>query len=853
MAKDPSMIVATTILQRNVIYRLLQPIQPDALRPPPALTQQLLGSPCVAWHASNVVAFSAPVPRDVTYPGPSVPNTCYIFILSPQAPWDLMQVSIPDQATQVSELLWTASGGLFLLCQDGSLCYGQMEQHAVNSWRWERVAGLCVREQLVLLRVVELGLDGCVEGALLGLTQTGEVTLSKKMEGFVSADLKINLPSLSQYISTITDVTQFLESDWTTLRGRIDVTRGAPLTAAIGCSEFLGLCLYSLTELGLLSVYLLTASFSPSESDRSLSIELLFSRNIPARGSCLKLLLSDPLQSCDLIVCSAHNSCLELSSFRLSPTEGELSAVSAVSTKVPLPSLPPFLFYRSFHLVPPVSQRDMPSLLFLSPYGDLHAVHPHTGELLLSRKLPQESAYTEKEQKTPGTKYQKLDYQSDWPVLAISPNNCLCVLLDLSALSIHIINLGLNMPPDSTLSGPSLMAQRIWCCLLADQSHWDLAVSAGIRGDKDILPLTSELESKFQAESAEFREIYRPRFLALKATLLSTQIHSYQQVSSLHSQIRLIYTGQYLRTLLGPNSHSYPAESWPSHQLRRQLDSSQETDLSAVIEKFETKDFTGAGGMNVKNDLVFIVDQSLLTLNEAIGPMASLVSFPPHESYIWRELRELLVLVGIWSKLYPRLSPFSAKYEGQDLLSQIFIAVSRVLHCLQASRELAPADILEGVQLPLNDPPIFSTSGAPQLQTLIWGLSAEELPQVYYQSRSPSLSQNILPFLNILNPISLLLLEVPRQLSPPWIGEIPESQYDVINHTKLERKHWEEGLRQCTNCRRFTQCLDRNQGSSEEVVLLKQSWNKSCFCGGLWRKVDLSNIDILRFDHLFSN
>ena len=852
MAKDPSRIVATTMLQRNVIYRLLQPIQPDTLCPPPPLTQQVVGSPCVAWHASNLIAFSAPVPHAVTQSAPSVPNSCDIFILSPQAPWDLMQVNIPEQASQVSDLLWGACGCLFLLFQDGAVCYGQTEQHAVNSWRWERVAGLCLKEQLALLQTVELGLDESVEGALLALTQSGELTLSKKMEGFVSADLKMNLPSLSQYISAITDVTQFLESDWTTLRGRIDVTHGCPLTAAIGRSESLGLCLYSLTELGLLSVYRLAASFSPSESDRSLLVELLFSRNVATRGSCLKLLLAEPLLPCELIVCSVSGSCLELSLFRLG-AEGDQSSVSSVPTKVPLPSLPPALFYKSFHLVPSVSQRDTaPLLLFLSPSGDMQAVHSQTGELLLSRKLPLASADQETGRKAPGIKYQKLDSQTDWPVLAISPNSCLCVVLDLSSLSIHIIHLGLNTPLDSTLSGPSLMAQRFWLCLLADRSHWDLAVSAGIRGDKDILPLTSELESRFQAESAEFREIHRPRFLSLKATLLSTLIHSHQQVTSLHNQIRLLFTGQYLRTLLGPNSHSSPAESWPSHQLRRQLASSQETDLNAVIERFETKDFTGAGGMNVKNDLVFIVDQSLLALNEAVGPMASLVSFPPDEPYIWRELRELLVLVGIWSKLYPRLSPFAAKPETQDLLSQIFIAVSRVLQCVQASRELTPADILEGVQLPLNEPPIFSTSGAPQLQTLLWGLSAEELPQLYHQARSPSLSQNILPFLNILNPISLLLLEVPRQLSPPWIGEVPESQYDVINHTKLERKHWKEGLRQCTSCRRFTQCLDRPQ-ASEEVALLRQSWSRSCFCGGLWRQVDLSNIDILRFDSLFSN
>ena len=852
MSKDPSKIVATTILQRNVIYRLLQPIQPSTLCPPPLFTQQVVVSPCVAWHTSNLIAFYAPIPHDVTQSVLSIPNTCDIFILSPQAPWDLMQVNIPEQASQVSDLLWTASAGLFLLCQSGDVCYGEMEQHAVNSWRWERVTGLCLREQLALLQMVELGSNESAEGALFALTQNGELTLSKKMGGLLSADLKMNLPTLSQHISAITDVTHFLESDWTTLRGRIDVTHGPPLTAAIGRSESLGLCLYSLTELGMLSVYRLVPSFSHSESDRSLLIEHIFSQSMATRGSCLKLLLADPLLPRDLIVCSENNSCLELSLLRLG-TEGEQSSISSVSTKVPLPSLPPLLFYRSFHLVPSVSQRDTaPSLLFLPPSGDMYAVHSLTGELLLSRMLPRDSADSEKEQKTPGMKYQKLDSQSDWPVLAVSPNSCLCVLLDLSSLTIHIINLGLNTPPDSTLSGPSLMAQRFWHCLLADLSHWDLAVSAGIRGDKDILPLISELESRFQAESSEFREIHRPRFLALKATLLSTLIHSYQQVSTLHSQIRLLYTGQYLRTLLGPNSHSYPAESWPSHQLRRQLDSSQDTDLNAVIERFETKDFTGAGGMNVKNDLVFIVDQSLLALNEAIGPMASSISFPSHEPYIWRELRELLVLVGIWSKLYPRLSPFSAKPENQELLTQTFIAVSRVLHCLQASRELTPADILEGVQLPLNEPPIFSTSDAPQLQTLAWGLSAEELPQLYYQARSPSLSQNILPYLNILNPISLLLLEVPRQLSPPWIGEVPESQYDVINHTKLERKHWEEGLRQCTYCRRFTQCLDRPQGS-EEVVLLRQSWKRFCFCGGLWRKVDLSNIDVLRFDRLFSN
>ncbi|KAI6650604.1 hypothetical protein LOD99_7654 [Oopsacas minuta] len=856
MIKDPSRIITTTILQKNVIYRLLQPIQPATQPASPVLAQQLLTTPVIAWHSSNIIAFSAPVPHDVTLPSHSIPNnSCDIFLFSPQAPWDFMQVNIPAQSGQVIDMFWDRYGSLFVLCQDGNLLCGLMEQHVVNKWSWERLKGLCFKDQLVLLQVVKLNLDDCLEGTLVGLTQTGEITVSKKMEGVVSSDTKYNLQSLSNYISAITDVTDFLDSGWTTLRGRIDVSQGPPITAVLGRSDSCGFCLYSLTERGLLSLYHLTGSFSPSESNRHISINHLLSHQLMIRGNILKMFLIDPLLTPEILICSASNGCLEINNFRISSSEGEQTSVTTTPTRVPLPSLQPLLFSRSFYLVPSVSQRDTyPSLMYLSPVGELHAVHSSTGELLMSRKLPHTSASTTKEEhKTPGVKYQKIDLQSGWPVLSISPNSCLSVILDLSSLNIHIINLGLNTPPDSSISGPSLMAQRFWYCLLADRSHWDLAICTGIRGDKDILPLTSELEARFHAESSEFREIYRPRFLSLKATLLSTLIDSYQQVCSLHNQIRLLITGQYLRTLLGPNSHACPSENWPSHQLRKQLESSQEPDLNVVIEKFETKEFTCAGGMNVKNELAFIVDQALLALNEVVGPIASLVNFPPHEFYIWRELQELLVLVGIWSKLYPRLSPVATKPESQDLLPHLFIAISRVLQSLQPSRSLVPAEILDGLMLPLNEPVIFTTSSAPPLQTLTWGISAEELPQLYYQARSPSISQNILPYLNILDPISLLLLEVPRQLSPPWIGEIPSSQYDVINHIKLEQKHWEEGLLQCTNCRKLTQCLDNNQGPSEEVVLLKQSWNRSCFCGGLWRRVDLSCIDILRFECMFAN
>lgn len=856
MTKDPSRIISTTILQKNVIYRLLQPIQPTPLQSPPVLTQQLT-TPVVAWHSSNIIAFSAPIPNDVTNPIPSIPNnSCDVFILSPQAPWDLMQVNIPGQSTQAVDLFWSKSSSLFLLCQDGSLHHGQMEQHVVNRWSWERLKGVCFKEQLVLLQVVELDLENGLEGALLGLTQTGEVTVSKKMEEFLSADIKFNLTSLSQYISAITDVTDFLESGWATLRGRIDVIQGPPLTAALGRSDSLELCLYSLTEMGVLSVYHLTGEFSLSGSNKQVSINLLYSRQLITRGNTVKMFLIDPILTPHIIICSAHNGYLEITNFSINVSEGNLASVTPTPTRVPLPSLQPLLLSRSFHLIPSVSQHTSPYLMFLSPTGELYAVNPFTGELDLFRKLPHNSASNKLEgQKTPGMKYQRIDSQSNWPVLSISPNNCLCMILDLSSFNIHLIDLELNTPPDSSLSGPKVMAERLWSCLLADRSHWDLIICAGVRGDKEILPLTSELESLFHGQSSEFREIYRPRFLSLKASLLSTMIHTYQLVLSLHNQIRLLVTGQYLRTLLTPISHPYPSDNWPSHQLRKQLESSNETDFTTVVDSFDTKDFACQGGVSVKNELTFVIDQALLALNEAIGPhwSASVITFPPHEFCFWRELQELLVLVGIWSKLYPRVSPFLAKPESQDLLSQIFTAISRVLMSLQPNRDLVASEILEGIQLPLNESPIFGTSSAPPLQTLTWGVSAEELPQLYYQARSPSISQNIIPYLNIQDPMSLLLLEVPRQLSPPWIGEIPTSQYDVINHIKLDRKHWEDGLLQCTNCRRFTQCLDRNQGSSEDMVLLRQSWNKSCFCGGLWRRADLSCIDILRFDGMFDS
>ena len=855
MTKDPSRIISTTFLQKNVIYRLLQPIQPAILQSPPVLTQQLLTAPVIAWHSSNIVAFSAPIPNYVTTSVPSIPNnSCDVFILSPQAPWDLMQVNIPGQSTQAIDLFWSTSSSLFLLCQDGSLHHGQMEQHVVNRWSWERLKGVCFKEQLVLLQVVELGLEDGLEGAVFGLTQTGEITVSKKMEEFLSADIKFNLTSLSQYISAITDVTDFLESGWATLRGRIDVTQGPPLTAALGGSDSLGLCLYSLTEMGVLSVYQLAGAFTLSGSNKQVSINLLYSRQLISRGNNVKMFLIDPLLPPHIIICSAYNGYLEITNFRINFSEENLPSVTPTPTRVPLPSLQPLLLSRSFHLIPSVSQHTSPYLMFLSPTGELHAVNPFTGEFGLFRKLPHNSASSKpEEQKTPGMKYQKLDSQSSWPVLSISPNNCLCIILDLSCFSIHLIDLELNTPPDSSLSGPKVMSERLWSCLLADRSHWDLIICAGVRGDKEILPLTSELESLFHGQSSEFREIYRPRFLSLKATLLSTLIHTYQLVLSLHNQIRLLVTGQYLRTLLTPVSHPYPSDNWPTHQLRRHLESSNETNFTTVVDNFDTKDFACQGGVNVKNELAFVVDQALLALNEAIGPLASVITLPPHEFCIWRELQELLVLVGILSKLYPRVSPFLAKPESQDLLSQIFTAISRVLQSLQPNRDLVANEILEGIQLPLNESPIFGTSSAPPLQALTWGISAEELPQLYYQARSPSISQNIVPYLNIQDPMSLLLLEVPRQLSPPWIGEIPTSQYDVISHIKLDRKHWEDGLLQCTNCRRFTQCLDRNHVSSEDMVLLRQSWNKSCFCGGLWRRIDLSCIDILRFDSMFDS
>ena len=855
MQKDPSKVIATTVLQKNVIYRLFQPIQPCIFPSAPYPPQQILTAPCISWHSSNLIAFSVPIPPDAPGLTHSIPNnSCEIHILSPQAPWDLMPVRIPEHSGQVIDLLWTPGSSLFVLFQDGTLSHGEMDQHLVNKWHWERVQGLSYRDQLTLLRVVESSLDDDMGGALLGLTQTGELTVTKKMDGLSSPDIKLNIASLNPFIEAISGATDFLDSGWTILRGRVSLTQGVPLSAALGRSETHGLCIYILTESGFLSVYRLVASFSPSVLDRQLSQELLLSRKLSISGnSPLKLLLLDSSSfPSDLLVCSSSQNNLQLSTFKPDTSEGELLPLTTVTTNIVLPSLPPLMLANSFRLVPPATpQEPHPSLLFLSPVGELYAVHISSGESLLSRTLPQDQPGHQQEQKNPGSKYPKVDSQSSWPALSISPNHCLAALLDLSSPSLHLVNLGLSTPPDSTLSGPSLMAQLFWSCLLEERTHWDLLITAGIRGEKDILPLLSELEGRFQAELPEFQEIFRPKFLAMLATLHSTLLSGYYQVCSLHNQIRILFTGQYLRTLLGPNSHSYPTESWPSHQLRKQLDSSLETDLNSIIDDIETKEFTGDGGMNLKSELVFIVDQALLALNEVIGPMATFATLSPRDVFIWKEIRELLVLVGIWSKLYPRVAPFSSKPETQDLLPHLFIAVSRVLLSIQAGKELVSTEILDGLQLPLNDPPIFTSTAAPQLQTLTWGISSEELPQVYHQARSPSIAQNILPSLNILDPISLLLLAVPRKLSPPWIGEITASQTDLINHVKLERKHWEEGLRQCTNCRKFTQCLSQNHTRSEEVVILKQSWNKSCFCGGLWKRVDPSTLDISRFDSLF--
>ena len=88
----------------------------------------------------------------------------------------------------------------------------------VNRWSWERLKGVCFKEQLVLLQVVELDLENGLEGALLGLTQTGEVTVSKKM--------RENSPVRWYTDSTPISVREYRQSSNESLRPRAAVSGG---------------------------------------------------------------------------------------------------------------------------------------------------------------------------------------------------------------------------------------------------------------------------------------------------------------------------------------------------------------------------------------------------------------------------------------------------------------------------------------------------------------------------------------------------------------------------------------------------------------------------------------------------
>lgn len=858
---ESTSIICSTILLKSLLFTDTTPSFPKL-----SSSSNQHFSPTILWSSNNLIVFTLSIPNNST-------SSHSLHFVCPQCPWDIMTVPLPYSPFSPSLLYWSDEGKrtMYLVLSSGQVVCGDMEDGMANSWNWQELE-VFYPKHILIFHVLTL-LENNSRPILLAVATDGTVYVSKYIKSYMTSAFQSTLSSLSLMIYYLPPKPSELlrSSGWETLNTELTIN---PLDVALtlvtnnsinnyninnGSTNNSSACevrMVVLSEHNIIHLYSLMIDLIPRK-DKKLTLCRLrsYTLSIPVGSLAFKLFLPDLNDISILITCSCGSNALETATWNI-------NFMPSIEISATTENLSPYLFHkvdinisefinrfkieRQIILLPAtigITSEDR--LAILTPNGDFFCISCQNGKILDHVSMSIDNAKHEDTLiNPPGTKYARMESStaSLLPVLAISPHKCVAVILNTSKLELHLIHL-------KTYTEDSSYFKALWNCLTSRESHWDIVLSLAC--SIHLETIFTRLETEFSIQSQQYQEVMRTRFLSIKFSLLSTMPTGSLHTLSIFNHIKLLYIAQCFRNLLCPPSTD--TNSWPAQQLKIAISNSRDANLKGILDSLDQKEFTCTKISQLKNHVQFVVDQAILFLSLALTVSPMLVDIS-----VWPELCELIVLVAIWSKLYPRMAPEFPKTDGTSVMQVLSDLFRLLFHANQACVQNTAfnfEDIFWNVNILRNESFVFTVSDAPPLQSLLCSIADYSFPQIYFQGRSPAIPSSIIPHLNILDPFSLLLLETPRELSPPWQTKIFSSQYDLLNFVILTDREWQEGVKMCLHCRRFTQrgvgvspsygqihsSIGLSGSGMEDTSSIKQTW---CLCGGPWRLVNNEVLDI---------
>lgn len=381
---------------------------------------------------------------------------------------------------------------------------------------------------------------------------------------------------------------------------------------------------------------------------------------------------------------------------------------------------------------------------------------------------------------------------------------------------------------DGAISMSALLVCLLFEYALVTGNDWWgilLAVKPG-----NIEAICQKLIDNFFKQLPAMQESVAMRLQALKVALYSTNFSSREKASDCHTRLVLQAINALFRCLLRPKNITSQDKS-PGEKLSAVCVKSTDGDLDKVLfnldkEEYQVdtkrRDKAGDGMMQSLKPLIQWIADFCLHLLASIPLYQSYPSFPGSsllsDSSLLRTLRELLVIIRIWSTSSPSVAPIFTTTSNVDCLAHLYKVLTKAWLCCKDGSKLEYDETLldECCVLPskLLVPAMnqsfrlyssgYTVFGQSFPVNFVWG----EYPEYLYSQKKSKLMY-----------VSDVLTE-------------NQQHHDIIRQIHLG-VHLSENVRQCCRCGGFS--LLTSVTKSSIMKAWEQRWQRHCLCAAHWK------------------
>ena len=362
-------------------------------------------------------------------------------------------------------------------------------------------------------------------------------------------------------------------------------------------------------------------------------------------------------------------------------------------------------------------------------------------------------------------------------------------------------------------------------CIVSGYPAWDVALLSSFYGNNFAEECLLTLKHDFSDQNLILQDQLEASFVQVSASLYKGMKGAYFGALESYYSILLKAVYCYLQSIFNSSSDK---DSQLANKVHNLCKKHVEIDIPKVIQSFDIKDLSANVSLLLTNQFLiqwvtdYCIHLVIMVINldpKGVSDHAPIAINPS----LLNTVREIILLLYMWGQAVPASQPhFATMGSPLDMLAQLFKVITKLY--VKASQGEIGRDSIS-----LEEVPFLS------VQVHRRTLHHDPSGGVLNQNHSFNKGFDIYEFLDDLDIVERSKDACqPHPLIPDvsHSNGIGEFMYDGIYFMTFNIFK-EESVKQCCHCR----CLTLHKESSSRSLPQdwKQRWNRSCFCGGLWK------------------